>query len=243
MKTQKKNFILVELLVACQPKPWRRPTHKRFTLVELLVVIAIISILAGMLLPALENAIESARKISCVNQLKQIYFATTFYANDHNQYIPGSGTADIMLGNYFTVGTLANKAYRNYPSTNLYVNGYFGSGAREDIGISGSLFQEIFRCPSDESIFDGTHTSYWYFWYNKNSTYAVSHARDRISPEQSGAMIWSDSNPYYDSTVQTCHDDMSCGVLYMGGHTVIFNSEELPDVSENWSNRFAALDE
>jgi prepilin-type N-terminal cleavage/methylation domain-containing protein/prepilin-type processing-associated H-X9-DG protein len=61
-------------------------TQKAFTLVELLVVIAIISILAGMLLPALENAIGSARAISCSNMLKQHYSAQLNYTNDYDGY-------------------------------------------------------------------------------------------------------------------------------------------------------------
>ena len=60
----------------------------KFTLIELLVVIAIIAILAAMLMPALQQARESARTSSCLNNLGQLGKATRFYADDNNGYIP-----------------------------------------------------------------------------------------------------------------------------------------------------------
>lgn len=62
--------------------------RKGFTLVELLVVIAIISVLAALLLPALENAMEMGRKVSCSNNIKQMMMFGQVYEADYDCVLP-----------------------------------------------------------------------------------------------------------------------------------------------------------
>jgi len=76
-----------------------------FTLVELLVVIAIIVILAALLLPALSAAKVRARKIGCLNNLKQLQTAWLSYAHDAedrivaNAWVPGDMNSSVDATN------------------------------------------------------------------------------------------------------------------------------------------------
>ena len=77
--------------------------RQAFTLVELLVVIAIIGILIGMLLPAVQQVREAARRISCANKMRQMSLGMMNYESAHSHFPAGiqpklNNTGNIVWG-------------------------------------------------------------------------------------------------------------------------------------------------
>jgi len=68
-----------------------------FSLIELLIVIAVIAILAALLLPALSQAKERARRTYCASSLRQIAFAALLYADEHDDSFPAQPADGALL--------------------------------------------------------------------------------------------------------------------------------------------------
>ena len=76
-----------------------RRRHRGFALIELLVVIAIIAILIALLLPAVQQAREAARRISCTNNMRQLVLSMHNYHDQHRAF-PFSRTTTGPIHNW-----------------------------------------------------------------------------------------------------------------------------------------------
>lgn len=145
-----------------QIKAWK--PARAFTLIELLVVIAIIAILAGLLLPSLNQARNTAKAIQCTSNLKSLDIAFNLYAEDNKDMFP-----PYMLSGNCSIGLSWIGLALPYFQRQTYA----------------SLKGTPYHCPVRKSYPDG----YWYQHYAVNPTVCVGYdaANLAIAPNVTNA--------------------------------------------------------
>ncbi len=144
--------------------------RRGFTLIELLVVIAIIAILAAMLFPVFARARESARKIQCLSNVKNIAMAVQMYLGDYDRF-PPKGNHDDALVAFCSTAPGGGRSARNCCHIACQANPYVRWPVVLDEYVKN---KDVWRCPSAKVSFGPAfivpqYTPVWWE-YLKNTT-------------------------------------------------------------------------
>lgn len=153
-----------------QKSPQNAAVRRGFTLIELLVVISIIAVLMSLILPAVQNARQAARRTQCLNRIRQIGLGLHGYAskNKDAQFPPYGVWGDIRTGGVWQDTSTRGKLLRNWvvdimselDRQDIYDRWNFddehdgnelGAGGYDNDRLIAEFKLEILTCPSDQS--------------------------------------------------------------------------------------------
>jgi prepilin-type N-terminal cleavage/methylation domain-containing protein len=136
----------------------RHPRRRGFTLIELLVVIAIIAILVAMLLPAVQQVREAARKSQCQDHLHNLVIAVHNYETSHRTFPPGSLGFPFVFSSHAQllphIEQAGLKNLLNYNVPPLTFSGAYPLAAPNEAAAANSI--AVFQCPSDADSISGS---------------------------------------------------------------------------------------
>lgn len=190
---------------------------KGFTLIELLVVIAIISVLIGLLLPAIQQAREAARRTKCKSNLMQIGFALFNYHQAHTVFPPGvvNSTGPIQDNQQGYHYSWTVQLLPQLELGNLYQKLDFAQGvySTNNANWTDEYQLQVFICPSEPINSD-----------MPVSSYAACHhdAEAAIDVDQNGIF-------FLNSSVSL--DDITDGSSF----TIAVGEKKISDFTENWA--------
>lgn len=140
---------------------------KAFTLIELLVVIAIIAILASILLPALNNALNLAKSTACGNNLRQVYLSASMYCSDYDtERVP----SHLKASGYAPNGYALSDDWHVLLIMTEYIPPGPGSLANS---IAPASTPAILTCPAYQGLFyNGAYKRGW--GYTKSTDYGMN---------------------------------------------------------------------